>query len=170
MASLTRCTWVWTSSGSGWWTREPRASWTRLSNGTKLNWINTMIGKKVVILFNLWLHFQYLFPRASITKYDRLAELTEIFFFFPPRDSGAKKLRCCRFGFFWGLSPWLAGCCLLAFLIWLFLYCLCCCVLISSSYKATNHIEFYLNHLFQGPITKQTHFEIHIWIFSSVAF
>ena len=45
-------------------------------------------------------------------------------------------------------------------------YCVCCCVLISSSYKATSHIEFYLNHLFQGPITK--HILRYIYEFSAL--
>ena len=46
MASLTRATWVWASSGTWRWTGRPGVlqstgiakSWTRLSNCTKLNW------------------------------------------------------------------------------------------------------------------------------------
>ena len=44
MASLTRWTWVWASSGSWWWSGKPgtvhgvEKCWTRLSNWTEPNW------------------------------------------------------------------------------------------------------------------------------------
>ena len=51
IASLTRWTWVWASSGNWWWTGKPDGqqsmglqSWTQLSDWTELNWTKTSIG------------------------------------------------------------------------------------------------------------------------------
>ena len=45
MASLTRWTWVWASSGSWWWTGKPGSSWgCRESDMTEwLNWLNWLL-------------------------------------------------------------------------------------------------------------------------------
>ena len=61
MASPTRCTWVWASSGSWWWIGKPGVlqsmesvtkSWTWLSHWTKLNWV----------IWEALSHHMYIYP------------------------------------------------------------------------------------------------------------
>ena len=125
---------------------------------------NLMVILISISLINSEYKHLYQFPRAAITKYHRRGGLNNINLF--PHCSGGQKSKIKVLAGLVsseGLFPWLVDGHL--FLVSSYgLPSVPVCVL-TSSYKDTNHAglelvhmtSFYLNNLFKGPISKNSH-------------